>query len=206
MTDSNKSGDSKDYNIIDNNSETIAKNRRKRTALLLNYISILIAVIATLAGSIASFSDIFGKKNDEKEKLMLQRIDSLKISQIDFYLDSLNSKIDKLTIINTDSLNRLGVANIEILNQKQQISDLKAGLENLNKIILDNPEKAISIPLIKQQIDNHKEHYDKEFQYSKDEIARVYDMNKWIIGLVFSMLVSLIVLNISNILAKAKKD
>ena len=39
----------------------------------------------------------------------------------------------------------------------------------------------------------------------QDEIERVYDINKWIIGLVFGMLVSIIVLNISNLL-KIKKE
>ncbi|MCP1994320.1 hypothetical protein [Flavobacterium sp. HSC-61S13] len=79
-------------------------------------------------------------------------------------------------------------------------------MENLNKIILDNPEKVLSIPLLKNEIQHLKDQNEKDGKVLKVEIARAYDTNKWIIGLVCTMLVSIIALNISNLLAKSKKD
>jgi len=88
---------------------------------------------------------------------------------------------------------------------KAELHNLKQDLKKVDEIVIENPEKALSLPLLRRDIQSLKDEVGKNSLNQKEEIARVYDMNKWIIGLVFSMIVSIVILNISSI-NKAKKE
>ena len=129
-------------------------------------------------------------------------------------LTSYENLISQINSLKTE-LNKVKVLNIKLLQNKEnqsgnkfeniQFIKLQKDVEILNQAILNSPEKAISIPILKIEMENQKEQNEKEIKSIKDDITRVYDMSKWIIGLVFTMLVSIIVLNISNLFAKNNK-
>ncbi len=104
----------------------------------------------------------------------------------------------------TDSLKKLSSDDMQLNKLAVELNTLKTQIENLNKVILDNPDKAVSLPLLSMKIDNQKEQSLNDLKATKDEIARVYDMNKWIIGLVFGLIVSIVILNVSNLISKKK--
>jgi hypothetical protein len=182
--------------------------RHKNTSLWLNIVSMIIATIALTLGGF--FLPEFLSKNIFKSPKQIQYYcDSIPICDQILYLKKsiieLNFKIESSLYFKNDSIKKISFNSIELSQMKQSINNLRNELENLNKIILDNPEKAISIPLLNQKMEDQKNQQIKENQYLKDEIARVYDINKWIIGLVIGMLVSIIILNISNLI-KNKKE
>jgi hypothetical protein len=182
------------------------KRKQNRVAVLLNYLSIIIAITAGVILSAISIGDFYLSKTNPTEIICDTTEAFNRISELEKSYSQLSTKLNSFFIINNDSLKQNNFENIELAELKSQVTELNASVKNLEKVILDNPEKAISIPLLKQQLENQKDQNEKEFKYTKDEIARVYDMNKWIIGLVFGMLVSIIVLNISNLLSKNKKE
>ncbi len=178
------------------------KTKEKRISIFLNYSSIIIAVFGVIIASSISFDSFF---NSDKSSLQQDSIAKVNIIRLQNEILKVNNQLNKSLVI-IDSLKNTELNSQEARSLKVEITSLKTEVENLNKVILDNPEKAVSIPILKVQIENQKEKNEGDIKSIKEEIARVYDMNKWIIGLVFTMLVSIVVLNISNLYAKNKKE
>jgi len=55
-------------------------------------------------------------------------------------------------------------------------------------------------------MENLRLSYKSDLIATKEEISRVYDLNKWFIGLMFTMTVGLLGLAISNFLRDKKKE
>ena len=120
-------------------------------------------------------------------------------------INNLKLELNNQKVIN-DKLKSNTVVAFDTSDYGKDLYKIKDQIENLNNIILEDPEKALTVPLLKVEIKNQKEQNDKELQSIKDDMTRIYDMNKWIIGLVFTMLVSLIALNLSNLYSKKQKE
>lgn len=170
------------------------ETRAKRISKWLNFGSMGVAIIGTLMASSFLLNNITisEKDNLSREEDLKEQIQNLK-SQLN-ESKNLNLKLSKIQENQT-----------VIKNDNVQVIKLQKDVETLNQVILNSPEKAVSIPILKIEMENQKEQNEKEIKSIKDDISRVYDMSKWIIGLVFTMLVSIIVLNISNLFAKNNK-
>jgi hypothetical protein len=76
-------------------------------------------------------------------------------------------------------------ADLKISAQLRQlstlVSDLKSREEKLEQIIIANPSKALEIPLIQRDIQSIKSVQDASIAAAKEEIDRIYDMNKTIL-------------------------
>jgi ribosomal protein L29 len=172
-------------------------SQKKKISRWLNYLSIL---IATLGAAIIT-SYMFDTINPN----VINKIDnSAKIQELENQIIKLKSEL----IVSKNAIDSLKISKLDGVtsNLNSEVETLQRQISTLNKVILDNPEKAISVPLLKIEIQNQKDQNEKEINSIKDDIARVYDINKWIIGLVFTMLVSIIILNISNLFLKNKKE
>jgi hypothetical protein len=71
---------------------------------------------------------------------------------------------------------------------------------------MNSPEKALSVPLLRQDLENMKISYHSDGVEYTRQIDRVYDQNKWFIGLMFSMALGLIGLAISNFLQIKRRN
>ncbi|MBC7844873.1 MAG: hypothetical protein H7Y10_00090 [Flavobacterium sp.] len=172
-------------------------SQKKKISRWLNYLSILIATLGVGIITTYKFDNFNPNGNDKIDN-------SIKIQELENQILKLKSE----RIISKNSIDSMKISKVDNdkFNLSAEVFTLKSQIESLNKVILDNPEKAISVPLLKVEIQNQKDQNEKEIKSIKDDIARVYDINKWIIGLVFTMLVSIIILNISNLFVKNKKE
>lgn len=172
-------------------------SQKKKISRWLNYLSILIATLGVIIITTYTF--------DNFNPNLINEIDnSTKIQELENQITKLKSEL----IISKNTIDTLKISKLDGVKSSLnlEVETLKRQIGTLNKVILDNPEKAISVPLLKVEIQNQKDQNEKEIKSIKDDIARVYDINKWIIGLVFTMLVSIIILNISNLFVKNKKE
>jgi len=188
--------DKEDFNELKTKFEK--ESKRKEISKVLNYASIL---IATLGATFMSTSYIDGLFNNSKIEVLNNKETEIleeQISNLQFQLNKSRHVIDSIV--------KIRETNNNINDNDFKIRELNIQMQTLNKYILDNPEKVISVPLLKMEIEHLKEQNEKDIKSIKDDISRVYDINKWIIGLVFTMLVSIVVLNISNLFSKNKKD
>jgi hypothetical protein len=198
--------------MTEDNDESSSKKKivNKRIALLLSYFS----MIATGAALVISALFVQFKDDDITKNLRgilslhpENDIDSIsaRIGKLERHLKDWQSSMQGTAVINMDSLKKLNAANFELNQMKHDINNLLTQLHALNTVIMDNPEKALRLPMMKQQIDNLGNQSTATTLALKEDISRVYDMNKWIFGLVITMLVSLIALNVSNLLTRKQK-
>lgn len=67
------------------------------------------------------------------------------------------------------------------------------------------PPSGLAVPLLRQDLENLKASQQRALEASTNEIDRVYDQNKWFIGLMFTMAIGLISLAISNFVQARRK-
>ena len=212
----NKKNDDK-KNVTGMGKETIDKikpilekeKKSNKIYLLANYISMTIAVLGVVFSIPFLFNDILFKKPSKiisQENISNVTTINDRILELEKLYNQISQKLDSVMIIDKDGAKQTNFNNVEFSQLKYQVTELNTSVKNLENVILDNPEKAISLLLLKQQLENQRDQNEKEYKNTKDEIARVYDINKWIIGLVIAMLVSIITLSISNLLSRNKKE
>lgn len=77
-------------------------------------------------------------------------------------------------------------------------------MKMLDDAIGESPDKSLAVPLLRKDLDNLKDSYHRDLDSTQAEINRVYDQNKWFLGLMFTMALGLIGLAISNFLQLRK--
>lgn len=120
-----------------------------------------------------------------------------------------NDKLENLDI--TVHKFQKGLADVSSVSRKQEIYDelselredihiMKKEYFELNKAILETPEKALAVPLLRNEIANLKEAYRNDMLQIKEDINRVYDINKWVIGLIGALVLAVVSFTINNFL------
>lgn len=92
----------------------------------------------------------------------------------------------------------------EYIKVEKSLKDVTSRLSSLEGVLLDNPSKAIQTILIQKDLENVKSTNQAELLSLRQEIERVYDLNKWLIGLLFTMAVGILSLAISNLFKNKK--
>src|SRR5690606_34789313 len=109
--------------------------------------------------------------------------------------DEIRGLKSQLEVLPKDSSNYISLDNNKLM-------DLEIKIEKLENIIMDSPEKALSIPLLSNKIENQKIINESKIELLQDKITTVIDLNKWILGLIFSLLITIV---ISNLLGSNQK-
>ena len=132
----------------------------------------------------------------DHENKLDQRIQTLETK-----LAAARTEIQTLTTIPDDAKMSAAISKLE--TSTAEIANRQSKLE---ATLMDNPAKAIELPLLRKDVDNLAEVYKSDLEDVKNEIARVYDQNKWFIGLMFTMAVGVLGLALTNFLtAKGEK-
>jgi hypothetical protein len=151
------------------------ETKKRKLTKLLNFATTFISVLGISVLTYYFVESIFSEKHNVKEyrNSSIGKIDlDKRINEI------LDSKENSIKIIDTNS------------NSNKRIAELEKKIEILNKIILDNPEKSLTIPLLRKDIDSQKLNNDIKIETIKEKIETVIDLNKWVLGLIFSLLIS----------------
>ena len=74
-----------------------------------------------------------------------------------------------------------------------EVSNLRSSLDNLGTAITGTPEKAVTIPLLKKDVDDLRLSTQRDIDSLRGEMARSYDLNKWLIGLILAAVLGMLV-------------
>jgi len=199
--DKNHSGDSDNIEEAIKNLETKREailemeSKRQRVSSIFTWLSLAIATasfgyyISHFLISNNSYSNI-----DKQTEIIDKRLDSL--------LKLFDTTNAFKTIVIHDTISKGFINETEF---KSELKKVKDDLNKLDDIILDNPEKALTIPLLKRELGELKTNVDKNQDAIKNDITRIYDLFKWVGGLIFTLLLSLLGLAFSNIFFKKKE-
>lgn len=75
---------------------------------------------------------------------------------------------------------------------KQNISLISEKLNALEDALTVNPSKALAVPILRKDLDNAEKNLKAELLQTRAEIDRMYDQNKWFIGLMFTIALSVL--------------
>ena len=172
--------------------------------MLLRRLTELASVIAMIGASLVVIGGIVSfispsLKQPSHEELEL-RILEAKMARQTRDLDEVRAGLRALTTQLSGKPAELHSAAINA-----NITEISDRLDSLEKSILDSPEKALSVPLLRQNLESFKQGYLRDSSEATREIDRIYDQNKWFIGLMFSMAIGLVGLGISNFVQARRK-
>ena len=164
------------------------ETKKRKIFKLLNIITTFISILGISVLTYYFVNTIFKKETISEYQTLKSENQYLKKS-----LQALKIKLEKNNTLKDTGITKS--SRIEILEQK---------IENLNKIILEDPEKSLTIPLLNKEIENQKSNTEIKIEFLKDKVETVIELNKWILGLIFSLLVTIIIANVFNF--NFKKD
>lgn len=93
---------------------------------------------------------------------------------------------------------------IEISKVESRLSSIETVQSMILKSIGENPEKALSVPLMRKDIEHLREIFENEINTTRDSVDRIYDQNKWFIGLLIPLAVSVLGMSASSFLGRKK--
>jgi len=157
------------------------------------------AVLATSLGAFVSFLvGIFPLRRPSTESIDAQL---LKVTQ---RLESEVQALDKTLAQTVADVQRLkdlppseaSVLQASVQEARDRYEQLAKRMTVIDESLGENVEKALSVPLMRRDIAALKDVYERHIAQSKEAVDRVYDQNKWFIGLFLSGLITLSVSNL----------
>ena len=79
---------------------------------------------------------------------------------------------------------------LEARKLEKNITDNSVKLTALESALTVNPAKALAVPILRKDLDNAEKSIRAELSLTKSNIDRIYDQNKWFIGLMFTIAIS----------------
>jgi hypothetical protein len=170
----------------------------------------LIALFAGLITAVASIYSGFTKTDAERQSRYAmenrsfaeaQQLLSTQMSETKVLVERLQVEVRNLTTVPEGTQ---VAAQLQRLDKT--VDSVADRLQKLEVVILSDPAKALEMPLLRNELDSTKKGYQSELLALREEVARIYDLTKWFIGLMFTMALGLIGLAVTNFLKAGKKE
>ncbi|WP_158652677.1 type I restriction enzyme HsdR N-terminal domain-containing protein [Vibrio campbellii] len=108
-------------------------------------------------------------------------------------IEGTNASIKSLTSVPEDHGWKIEASKIQ-----NELDNLQGKLKALEDALTVNPAKALSMPILRKDLDNTEKSLRSELLQTRSEIDRMYDQNKWFIGLMFTIALSVLGIAISS--------
>jgi hypothetical protein len=86
-----------------------------------------------------------------------------------------------------------------------ELAQLHQEVNSLDAALTTNPEKALTVPLLRKDVDDLKTETQRQIDELKGEMTRGYDLNRWLIGLILAAVVGTVINNVVQAKAKTEK-
>ena len=81
---------------------------------------------------------------------------------------------------------------VEASEFSSELNSLKIRFKALEDALTVDPAKALSVPILRKDLDNTEKSLRAELLQTRAEVDRMYDQNKWFIGLMFTIALSVL--------------
>lgn len=122
------------------------------------------------------------------------------VAMLQHEVAALRQELDSLTQVVASNPNPDSIA------LRADLQSLDQRLSVIEQAVLDNPARALQLTLLSREMDNLKANYQSDLESTRQEIGRIYDLNKWFIGLMFTMAIGLLSLAVSNFIKKPERQ
>lgn len=182
--------------------ETHRSTVQRIFTIIISFLALTLGIASAI--TVLSISDTKFTKttNISTQQTLLENIKKLKTT-----LNTLHtsSELHTLQISDLSALDPSFDTSKQITLLQTEIKRLNQRTTTLERGILDSPEKALSLPLLRRDFENLTTNHQKDFQTTNHSIDRVYDQNRWFIGIMAPIAVTLIGLGINTYIQRPKK-
>jgi hypothetical protein len=168
-------------------------NHRSKTALerIVLSASFLAAVTAFIAFLGYSFIPELKKIDMQRETLRAADAE-LESEKTKTKLAALQKELARVTANLTSSITAPeSETAFQVKTIAAKVDSIEKRLFNLEQAILAAPDKALAVPILRRDLDTQKERADEQFETLRLEIQQSADFNKWFLGLMATMTLTL---------------
>lgn len=171
-----------------------AVSRRSLADSIKRYSEVILTIIPAIVGAIVAFYVLISTESGtsiRKEFIQLDvQFNDLKLAVTKQMAnqDELIRKIQKIenTISSLSNIPKDDVLYLQTQQLANGVSELKSREDKIEAVILNNPSKALEMPLIERDVENIKTAEQTNFASMKDSVDRIYDLNKWLLDYMFA--------------------
>ena len=166
------------------------KNReaKHRSEQLKSAVVVLVVGVAGLVASVSQINDLFGVKAKKSDTAFMEVIG------VRSHLETLDSRLTRVDDLVKALTKPDPAASISVEQQKLsfQMNSLDERLKKIESVILESPERALSIPLLRKDIGEAVKRAEEYRAASRSDIDRLYEQQKWMLGGIGTVLLAVI--------------
>ena len=152
--------------------EIIKKNASVMAALIGIIASLISAIILFTTGKLTSI-----KIGDLQIEAPSPPLSVAVPEKIEKELNSIKSQLSNITKLPKDVAITLGINNL-----RDKVKDLEKQINTINEAIMQSPEKALNIPMLRKDVNALKLQYENTTKSLEREIRSAYEIIKWVLG------------------------
>jgi len=178
-----------------------------RSDLYQKWISIAVMLITIITVPFALWQSWIEKRGKEVRTTVIEvEFNQLeeKVEKLSAITKQLKSDIDSVsTTIKKATIDPQKLENAKVL---AKLESLDSNIKAIQAALGSNLERSLSVPLFRKDLDQLKSQINERTTAASKEIDRIYDQNKWFLGLMGTMALGLLGLAVSNFLQARKND
>lgn len=173
-----------------NDIQKILKEReaKRRAEQLRSAVFALVVGLIGLVVSLFQISNIFGSKAKRPDTVTVE------VSGFRSQLETLDARVTRVDDLVKALTKPDPATSLSVEQQKlnSQINALDERLKKIESVILESPERALSIPMLKKDIEASAKRAEEYRTASRADIDRLYEQQKWILGGIGGVLIAII--------------
>ncbi|MEC3947583.1 hypothetical protein [Sphingobium sp. HWE2-09] len=173
------------------------EERIKRTTRKTQRLATALAAAGMAAAVPSALIPIFGKFDIQiapMEQPVAAAASVKEIASLKLQVLQLKNDLAHLNITISDDAPSVALK-VALENIQRRISEIEKRQAALDNIILDNPSKALELPLLKRDVETVRQSNEQSITAIRQSVDQIYDLNKWLLG---SMAVGVICLALSH--------
>jgi hypothetical protein len=87
-----------------------------------------------------------------------------------------------------------------------KIAGLEAKIDSLENALSLDPVRAVSVPILRRDLDSYKDQNQKDMQSIEKQVDRIYDQGKWLLGLIIPLGLTLLTVSLTVFFQSKKTD
>ena len=95
---------------------------------------------------------------------------------------------------------------VQVGQLRADLDSVKKSVESVNSAIIESPEKALALPLLRRDVEALRNSQASEILSLRGELGRLYDLDKWLIGLMGGVSMGLLGLGAANLLQVRRSE
>lgn len=175
------------------------KERETKAKRLWAWLSI---TVATLGIVVSIFAALLGDISTRKPNAIIEEIVNQKIAELQSRVMVQEQQTTKTIADLKAAMTKTDGVSQAVLGEA--VKRLEKRMTVLEEGVSSNPEKALSIPLLRKDVTILERSVANDVSALRREVDRVYDQGKWFIGLMVTMLLTIIGLAVSTLVSTRK--